>query len=255
MSNPLLYFTDITTEISSLCLLNIKQYYNYKLRENKDIFKIDPGVYELKKNREYSKIKLLHSLIPNLKENEFISLDYPCDMNPKYSNEFIEKTYQNNILYADNLHYIATIQYKFLNFGSFIENYEKIKHIIKTTGKIVGLGNLCRILKISNIKPKKNKIKPSYQNYLFCEKLFDFILNNFPKYNEIHVYGASAQLIEKYIKKLIENGFKVSVDSTKWTKAYKDWFKKQNGVCCRKSNRNKYFIHFLSELSIENIIF
>lgn len=250
LTNPLLFFTDLTTEISSLCLLHKNNYFKEKLRQNKDIFFIDPGVYELKKSNEYSKIDWLHTLVNNLKENEYISLDYPCDMNEQYSNEFIEKTYQNNIKYQNNLQYIATIQCRFLDFASFIDNYNKMKNIINIPGKIIGLGNLCRILKIS-----KNPKAKSYQNYLYCEQLFKFVENNFPKNHLIHVYGASAQLIEKYIKPLINKGFFFSVDSTKWTKAYKNWFKKQNGICCRKINRNKYFIHFLSEISISNIIF
>lgn len=110
----LIFMTDITTDASNYCLLSIKKY-NDKRKEKKKLFFIDPGVYELVKTNEYSHITELHELVPNLKENEYISIDYPCDMNPKYTKEFIEKSYQNNVRYASNLHYICTIQ---MHFGS-----------------------------------------------------------------------------------------------------------------------------------------
>ncbi|NMC60186.1 MAG: hypothetical protein GYA51_12520 [Candidatus Methanofastidiosa archaeon] len=75
------FFTDISTQISNFCLLNIKQYNNQK-KYRKTLIFIDPSVYELKDSAEYSKIELLHELASGrLLENEYISIDYPCDMN------------------------------------------------------------------------------------------------------------------------------------------------------------------------------
>lgn len=249
--NALLFFTDITTQISSLCMLNIKLF-NNKSKSDKDIIFIDPSVYELKKNIEYSNIVKMKELLDKnmLKQNEYISIDYPCDMNEQYSELFIEKSFNNNIRYKNNLHYICTIQFKMLDFDDFKVQFNRLKDVINISGKVIGIGNLCRLLRIS-----ENPKTKSYKNYVFCEKLFKFIEENILKDKWIHFYGISVQIIERYIQRLLDLGYKISIDSTKFTKARRVWFKLKNGVCCRKQNRNKYFIHYMQELDIKSIIF
>lgn len=221
--NQIIFFTDITTNCSNFCLLNIKQY-SKKKHLNKFLYLIDPSVYELKNNIEYSQIDLLHSIA---KENkELISIDYPCDMNLEYSDLFIEKSIQNNLKYAKNNCYIATIQFKFLDFIDFKKQFEYLEENIDFTQKIIGIGNLCRILSSNE----------------FTDKVFKYL--NSKKYF-YHFYGLGFRLIKKYIH-LFDF---CSIDSTKWTKAITNDFKLQNGVCCRKFNRNKYFLKYISELS------
>ena len=88
----MMFFTNYGTKISRFCLLNIKDY--HKPKTNKKIIFVDPSVYELVENEEYSRIDQLHELAAgNLQKNEYISIDYPCDMNEKYTDVFIEKTW------------------------------------------------------------------------------------------------------------------------------------------------------------------
>jgi hypothetical protein len=74
------FMTDISTDASHYCLLNIKKY-DDKRKDTKQIIFVDPGVMELKKMDEYKYVEKLHWLANNnLKSNEYISIDYPCDM-------------------------------------------------------------------------------------------------------------------------------------------------------------------------------
>jgi len=190
----------------------------------------------------------LHNNI--LQSNEYMSIDYPSDMNPQFEELFIEKSYQNNIEFKDNLHYICTLQSKFLNYHSFMREYIRLMNIIRIEGKIVGIGNLCRINRFS-----KNPKSKSYHIYEYLKTIMKFLLRNLPKGKWVHFYGIGAKIIEEFIPQFLEKGFKVSVDSTKFTKARKNWFKKLHGVCSRAHNRNLYFEHYMNELAINNIIF
>jgi hypothetical protein len=88
----MLFFTDFQTTESQFCLLNIKHYAKRHTKPKTTYF-IDPGVYELKKAREYKHIDLLHSIARSeMPKNEYISIDYPCDMNLTYTDEFIQKS-------------------------------------------------------------------------------------------------------------------------------------------------------------------
>ena len=117
----------------------------------KKIIYIDPSVHELKNSAEYSKISLLHELANGkLRENEWISIDYPCDMNEAYTDLFIEKSIKNNIKYRDNTHYICTIQFRFMDIKDFVRQFEYLEEQIDFTKKIIGIGNLCRIMNPKN---------------------------------------------------------------------------------------------------------
>lgn len=227
----LTFYTDITTSFSNYCLLNVKKYND--VRKNKKVFnRIDPSVYELKDSEEYSNIDFLHELISDnlLLENEDISIDYPCDMNLKYSELFINKTNENIKKYYNKEKYIISLQYLFHNFDSFVEQFNKNKQYM-LSNKIIGFGNLCRIMKCDE----------------YTDKVFNYIFNNIQENSKLHFYGLSMRLIKKYVPKLIEK-FDISIDSTKWTKAITNELKITNGVCCRKNNRDLYFLTYMNEL-------
>lgn len=224
----LVFFTDAQTECSKYCLTNIKYYNRQKLSKKKIIF-IDPAVYQLKKSNEYLKIKELHKKVKNLYTNEFISIDYPSDMNSELENLFILKTNYNNFKYASNNQYICTIQSKFKNIASFKENFELLKPLFRN--KIVGIGNLCRI-----IYPKG-----------YSEKLVKYLIKNKSYLKYLHLYGVSLRFIRKHIKVLTDN-FCVSVDSTKWTRACNTSLKKKYGLNCNSNTRNIFFKEYMKTI-------
>src|SRR6056297_1806358 len=99
----MLFFTDITTDASKYCMLNIKRYGDPRKRKKKMVF-VDPGVYELKKSNEYSEIDRLHKIAQNPQLFEWISIDYPCDMrpnDPEIAELFVQKSIENNWRYKD----------------------------------------------------------------------------------------------------------------------------------------------------------
>jgi len=225
------FFTDITTNASNLCLLNVKQYNNPKKLVKKACF-IDPGVYELVKGPEYSRVEFLHELARGrMAENEFLSIDYPCDMNSQYTELFIEKSIKNNLLYADNLKYITTIQYAFMDYTDFIKRCIELDSILSRPGKIIGLGNMCRIMRTTD----------------YMDACMSYLINNYPA-RRVHIYGLSIRCIKKYVPILEKKDFVVSVDSTKWTRAVTLDFKKTHGVCARKANRDEYLLEYIKEI-------
>lgn len=231
----MIFFTDITTNVSSYCLLNVKQYNDIR-KANKKLIFIDPAVYELKLSIEYSRIDFLHNLVSNLHKNEYISIDYPCDMNPIYSEVFIEKSYQNNVRYADNSHYICTIQSKFHDFNSFIYESERLRPVWKNSEKVIGIGNMCRIMNPDS----------------FCDSVFQYITDNFAG-KRVHLYGLSLKLIKKYVSMLESHDISVSVDSTKWTKRVHRNPPLDESVCCKKETRDIYFLEYMKEIQKYNI--
>lgn len=223
------FFTDITTSASHYCMLCVNQYYSTKKRTKSLIF-VDPGVYDLKHSYEYSHITLLHNLAQGfLMPNEYVSIDYPCDMNLQYSDQFIAESIRNNLRYADNPRYICTIQSHFQNFADFQTQFNFLENKINFYHKIVGVGNLCRIM-----APNQ-----------FTDHVFEFLKTK-PAYR-YHFYGLGMRLIKKYASFL--NSEFISVDSTKWTFAVTDILKKEYGPKCNTSNRNQFFLAYMSELS------
>lgn len=225
----LIFFTDIQTQCSRFCLLNIKKYDSEQKLEKTVCF-IDPSVYELVQNTEYSNIEKLHWLASgNLRENEYISIDYPCDMNETYSDLFIEKSIKNNLKYRDNEQYICTIQSKFQDFRDFVRQFEYLEEQINFNKKIVGIGNLCRIL-----HPNR-----------FSDEVFDY-LNK--KLYIFHFYGLGMRLIKKYSWFFAGSRFS-SIDSTKWTKSRnRELLKKYGQIICTSSNRDDYFLTYMKEI-------
>jgi hypothetical protein len=288
------FWTDITTKSSRKCLLNFK-YINDKRRNDKDSFKIDPDVGHLKISNEYDRIELLHELAKNLKENEELSIDYPCDMiqttqyEPKAyidlmeklkqqlkdlkeklkteedirievkilrkisklkkeinltkrkhklpanyiydCNTFIQKSYYNNVLYADNSRYICTIQFEKESFHSFKVETKRLKKIWKNPNKVIGIGNMCRIFNTNE----------------FSDKLYRWIIKYMPN-RRIHIYGMSLKHIKKYVPLLEAAYIEVSTDSTKWTRAVTKELKEKHGLNCNSKTRDLYFETYIKEI-------
>lgn len=225
-----IFFTDHSTNASNYCLLNVKKYPH----SGKKMYFIDPSVYELKNHNEYSNIEKLHNMIPNLKENEFISIDYPCDMNLKYSDEFIQKTTDNNIKYKDNPHYICTLQYKFQDINDFYKRLYYIEENIDLSKKIVGMGNLCRIMHPNS----------------YIKEVIDWMefMSRCKNISWMHWYGISFKVILEVINTFKNNDITISVDSTKWTKRIHKRPPLDKAICCRKADRNVYFLEYIKEI-------
>lgn len=222
--------------------MKVTKYNDPRKLKKKEIL-VDPGVYELTKATEYSMIDLLHKLASErlLLDNEWISIDYPCDMNKKHSQEFIDKSVENNVMYKDYNKYICTIQFHYHNSNSFIYRAEEIRDIWSKDDKIVGIGNMCRILRTS-----KNHMQ-------FLDNVFEYIKTEM-RGKRVHFYGLARQLIIKYIPRLENKKITVSIDSTKWTRNKDDEdFTRENGIVCRKHNRDEFFLRYIKYLKGKKI--
>ena len=228
----MIFFTDITTKASNYCMLNINRYTS-KLKAKKKLIFVDPGVYELVKGNEYSHKADLHILAAGtLQTNEYISIDYPCDMNEQYTDEFIRKSVFNNCYYKDNPKYICTIQYKFHDFNDFRTRFNELKHIFLDQDKILGIGNLCRIMHPDT----------------FTDNVFKYILRFRKSLQWVHFYGLAHTLIMKYIPMMEGWGMKTSVDSTKWTRACHTKLKRQYGLNCSSQTRDEFFLEQIKKM-------
>lgn len=189
---------------------------------------IDPAVYELKNSNEYSNITYMYSLINEgkLRENEYLSIDYPNDMNLQYQDEFIQKSIENNLKYLENEKYICAIQYKFQDYEDFLKQFNFLYFKVDSDHKIIGLGNLCRIM-----NPNQ-----------YTDRVFNYISEYSGKW--LHIYGLSLKCICKYLPNLT-NWDNVSVDSTKWTKRINKNGILANAICCRKETRDEYFLEYI----------
>ena len=229
-NNGFTFFTKPQAGLSSYCLMNIKDYHKKEKFGKKIIYFIDPSVYDLVENEEYSKIDLLHDLAKGkLQQNEFISIDYPCDMNERYSRLFIEKSIENNLKYKDNMNYICTIQSKFMDFEDFKNQFEFLESKIDFSKKIIGIGNLCRIM-----YPCK-----------FTDEVFRFLSEKQKEHDYFyHIYGLSMRLVRKYLPKLLF----CSSDSTKWTRAVTNELKSLYGLNCNSKTMDLYFLEYMKTL-------
>jgi len=227
------FFTDITTNASNYCLLHASRYHD-KRKTNKLVVYVDPGVYYLNTGAtEYKDIDLLHELAGGAtRDNEWVSIDYPCDMNLNLQDYFVRKSVENNFKYARNDKYICTIQYRFADKADFVRRFTELEHVWQENPrKIIGLGNLCRIMRPT-----------SYLN-----TVFRIVHERVPPGTRIHVYGAALSVIREYFPRLCKR-YDVSVDSTKWTRAVDDAFKLANGVAARSHNRDKYLHRYMDQI-------
>jgi len=224
------FFTDKTVK-NDFLLIKITDYLknNTNLSQYKEIF-IDPCVYQLKKYDEYAwnlnfdVVKFLDSL----PENCYFSLDYPCDMNKKFQNEFLRKSWENAIRYCYHPNYIITVQFQFNDFWWFKQWFDKYNDLyIKSS--ILALGNICRILKLN--KFMKDTLTYAFKN---C------------RHSRIHIYGLTARAFTFAYNLSNEYNIKLSIDSLKWTRPCSTQLRlKYNKRSCNKNNRQEYFNEYI----------
>lgn len=197
----------------------------------KEIF-VDPGVYELTKSDSYSWEGLIDigEFLDMLPDNCYFSADYPCDMNPKFTHKFLEKSWNNAIRYCGHKQYIVTVQSEFNNYWSFTQWFDKYNDLFIESG-IMGLGNICRIFFLTEYI--KMTLAYAFKN---C------------KHPRIHIYGLGMRIIPYACKLAEKYDIKLSMDSTKWTRACNSELKWSEGYNCKKVNRQKFFDVYLETL-------
>ena len=196
----------------------------------KEIF-IDPNVYELKKHYEYSWINdnpnQIYDFLNSLQKNHYFTVDYPSDMNLKYQDLFIEKSWINANKYVNNSQYIVSVQFKHNDFWNFVEWFDKY-NCLNIKSQILGIGNLCRY---------------KYLNE-FMENILDYAISNC-NHKRIHIYGLSIKCIPLAVRLCINYDIELSIDSTKWTRACTKELKENCGISCNRQNRQIYFNSYI----------
>jgi len=226
------FFTDKTV-VNDYLLIKIKDYFKLKdFSRWREVF-IDPGVYELTKGPEYSWFqnnKQIVDFLDSLPPNHYFSMDYPCDMNEQYTEEFIEKTWYHARLHHSHPNYIVTVQYKFHDYMSFVEWFDKY-NALNIKSRILGLGNICRLF---------------YKDQ-YIKHALPYAFKNC-RHPRIHVYGLALRLIP-YANSLAKKyGIELSVDNTKWTRACTNELKLKHGLNCNGKNRQEYFDEYLKAI-------
>lgn len=222
------FFTDKSI-INDYLLIKIKDYLKVKdFSKWKEVF-IDPSVYELKKSDKYSfegKINI-HSFLEKLPSNHYFSFDYPSDMNLKYQNLFLKKSWTNALKYNEYSQYIITVQSKFNDFWNFVDCFDKYNNL-SIESNILGLGNLCRIKYLTE----------------YLENVLDYAFSNC-KHKRIHIYGLNIKAIPLSYELANRYNIKLSIDSTKWTRACTVKLKDKYGISCKRNNRQEFFNSYL----------
>jgi len=232
------FFTDKTVENDYL-LIKIQDYIKMNdFSKWKEIL-IDPGVYELTKSKKYSWEDSLDikEFLESLPKNHYFSADYPSDMNPKFTKLFLKKSWNNAIKYHTHPQYLCTVQFKFNNYWNFREWFDKYNNLEIVSGYL-GLGNLCRI----------------HYKTEFMKHTLDYAFSHC-KYPRIHIYGLAFRNI-KYAYRLAKRfNIKLSIDSTKWTRAgdkkLKDKFKTIG--CRNQEERQIFFNYYLNKIQKKGI--
>ena len=228
------FFTDKTV-INDYLLIKIGDYRKVKdFSRWKEVF-IDPGVYELIKEPEYSWFqnnKQIVDFLDSLPSNHYFSLDYPCDMNIFHTDYFLRKSWSNAKRYCIYPHYIVTVQSKFHDYMSFVEWFDKYNALDIKSG-IMGLGNICRIL----------------QKTQYIKHALPYAFKNC-RHPRIHIYGLAFKNIEFTMKLADHYGIELSIDSTKWTRACTVELKKKYNINCNGKNRQEFFDEYLKQISL-----
>lgn len=181
-------------------ILKIQKYLKLK---NKGLYKyilIDPGVYELGDSDSYSWENRIDisGFLESLPKNHYFSWDYPGDMNPKYSELFLKKSWENACKFSEHPNYITTVQFQYNNYLSFIDWFNKYNEL-PMTSRIMGIGNMCQQKGLNE----------------FVKHTIPYILKN-SKADWIHIYGPNVFII-KYISKWEKLTDKlITVDNRKW---------------------------------------
>ena len=227
------FFTDKTV-VNDYLLIKIKDYLKLDdFSRWKEVF-IDPGVYELTKSDRYSwegKI-IINDFLHSLPKNHYFSWDYPCDMNKQHTDLFIKKSWYNAQLFHLFPQYIITVQFKYNDYLSFVEWFDKYNNLSITSG-ILAIGNICRFLYLNE----------------FAKHALDYAFSHC-RHPRIHIYGLGFRMI-KYANDLaIRYNIDFSIDNTKWTRACSQELKdKYEGrVGCRKHNRQEFFDEYMKKI-------
>lgn len=233
----MIFFTSNIVKSSNYSIDGIDKRRKY----DKLVYFIEPCVRQLLHAREYTHINKLHSKVKYLNENEYITIDYPCDMNVMYSDEFIQKSIDNNYKYADIDNYICVVQSKFQDYFDFMRQFKNLEKIwIENKNKIIGIGNLCRI---------------KHPN-TFTDLVFSYLKRaNSLKGRRVHIYGLSIKLIKKYANYIEDAGIKMSTDSNKWLYRVHTNYPLTDPYCC--NNHDVYFLEYIKEIKkyVNNVIY
>ena len=230
------FFTDKTV-VNDYLLVKITDYLKMNdFSQWKEVF-VDPGVYELKKNKEYSWYQNKNQLwefIKSLPNNHYFSCDYPCDMNPQYTELFLEKSWINACEYSKHKQYIVTVQSKYNNYWSFREWFDKYNALQIESG-ILAIGNMCRFRTLNN----------------YIKHASDYVFSHC-NHSRIHIYGLCLKAIPYIYKLANQYNIELSVDSTNWTRACTQELKdKYEGrVCCRKHNRQEFLDEYKRRIEV-----
>ena len=238
IENKLKFFTDKTVKNDYL-LIQITDYLKLKDFSKWKKILIDPKVYELKKSNEYSWINKINILdfLNSLPKNHFFSLDYPCDMNLKYQDLFLKKSWNNALKYYNHSQYIITVQSKFKDFWNFVEWFDKYNSL-QIKSEILGLGNLCRIKYLTE----------------YLENILDYAFSNC-NHKRIHIYGLCLKAIPLSVKLAKRYNISLSIDSTNWTRACTIKLKEKYGINSIGNNRQEFFDTYIKLIQnrIKNI--
>lgn len=225
------FFTDKTVQNDYL-LVKIKDYWKMKdLSQWEEVF-IDPGVYELTKDIEYSWVtKMTYNFIgewiKKLPENHYFSWDYPCDMNLEYQDYFLGKSWRNAKEYCNLSHYIVTVQSKFRDYWNFMEYFDRYNNL-KIESGILALGNMCRFRSL-------NQYLKHALSYAFYKC----------KHERIHIYGLCMKAIPYAYNLSKKTNIEFSFDSTKWTRC----FHTSGLPSCNSKNRQQYFNEYKDRIA------
>jgi len=201
-----IFFTSqqVNPDLSHYCLCTIKNYSKSFADKYKEVY-VDPGVSDLKKYGDYrgkdKMIKLIES--GSLRDNEWCSLDYSIGdaEDNETRKKFLRWTYENNVRWADDPHYMCCIQYG-SSFGSFKKSFEKVKHIFwDNKDKMIAIGG---------------DIIGSHYSTSETRSLFYYLRKHADHLNRIHFFGLPIRLIDDLKLLLPKSHLIITVDSTKW---------------------------------------
>jgi len=216
--------------------IDINKIINYSQKYK--IVIIDVGVYQLKKQPYYNFEKLainFKEILTILPTNVYIPYDFPADMNIKYQELFIKKSFDNFLKYKEYKQFISTIQCKFNDINNFKLSFDKYNKYI-TSNHYVGLGNMCRINQLTD----------------FIKESIDYAFR-YSKSKKIHIFGLSLRNFKYVYSKSIEYNIDLSIDNTKWTKACNQKIRKNFGLCCLKATRQLFFNEYIKSIQKKNI--
>lgn len=258
------YYTDDSVNHPYI-LVNFKKYLNNKKQNiNWDYIEViskkynncilDAGVWELKKQDHYSWEKWLdiQDLLDSLPENCLFAGDYPCDMNIKFTNLFLKKSWNNAKKYCGHKNYLTTVQSKFKDFDSFVFWFKRYNNLSIENG-VMGIGNLCRIRKYISFLQKT--INYAFKNYNHKQLHFFGLclqgITGIRKYKGEYFYPQCkiSPSLEQYEQKF---NIKSSVDGTNWTRAVNLLLKLCYGASCRKETRQLFFDMYMEEIKFRN---